>query len=212
MAKVFFDVDDTVNNFSLDYARSFGFPSHGRWYNPACGYNLMEAMREHRKQQLRWKPKNLKERFQRLFWKPIPDGDLPEIKKTFWTKLKPCNLNLIDCAGELFGKENVFIATKPQMNPGCLTGKLVWIQKHLPKWIHEQLFIATHKHLLGQPGHILVDDRQQTLEDFAALGGTPIGIPRPWNSYTENPLNSLLAACIKLNRNVELSVKEHFDE
>jgi hypothetical protein len=62
-----------------------------------------------------------------------------------------------------------------------MAGKLQWIRDHMPSWIQGQIFITTHKHLLGKPGYVLVDDRQDTLNDFANLGGTPVVIPRPWN-------------------------------
>lgn len=104
------------------------------------------------------------------FWRTLSDVD-------FWATLPMYAYaeDVVEYAGFLAGRENVFIASAPS-TPESLPGKVLWIERHLPRWMHKQFVFTKHKHLLAH-NSILVDDREFNLTHFEK----GVLIPRPWN-------------------------------
>lgn len=99
----------------------------------------------------------------------------------FWSELEKTMLcdPLIEFVEDRFGRENVFIATRPTRNPYSLAGKQLWVRDNLPEWMHERMIPTKFKHLLA-PG-LLVDDSWQNCTDFMAADGYTVHVKRPWN-------------------------------
>lgn len=99
-------------------------------------------------------------------------------EKNFWLEMPkyPWTDELISL---LAGYGEIYITTKPMHHPECLAQKKMWLDRHFP----ELKFIMTgHKHLLAQNHHILIDDHQETVENFIKHGGQAVLFPQPWNS------------------------------
>ena len=97
------------------------------------------------------------------------------------------------CAAKV-GKENVYFLTCPTNNPDCLAGKLEWIHRNTPKWMHRQYMMGPPKQVCGRPDTLLIDDREANVDAFRADGGRAILMPRPWNR------NRLLAPRIHIHQ------------
>lgn len=75
-----------------------------------------------------------------------------------------------------------YIATSPSVSPdhdariGSYLGKIRWLDSFLKEDLH-RAFISQHKHLLGNPGDILIDDSPKNIESFEARGGHGILFP-----------------------------------
>lgn len=83
-------------------------------------------------------------------------------------------LSIVEKAG------NVYILTKPTLSVSSYSGKMVWIEKHLPEYKRKTI-ICSCKELLAGNG-ILIDDVDENVNNFRCSGGKAILIPRPWNS------------------------------
>lgn len=80
-----------------------------------------------------------------------------------------------------FGPENTCILTSPCSNDGCYDGKQDWIRAHLPKAYHRRFLIGPEKSYCAGPDRVLIDDRDENIEEFIKFGGHGILVPRPWN-------------------------------
>jgi 5'(3')-deoxyribonucleotidase len=81
----------------------------------------------------------------------------------------------------MVGQRNVYIATAPIDAPSCASGKMIWIQRNLPQWIHRQFLITPCKFVASHPGALLIDDFEDNIRFFQGRGGSTITVPRPWN-------------------------------
>lgn len=99
----------------------------------------------------------------------------------FWAELAP-----FPWMRELFDRLRsvapVTIASSPSYDPGCLEGKVRWIQQHLGKKFRDFL-IGPPKHLLARPDVALIDDSDRNIEKFVQHGGVGIVFPQVWNSH-----------------------------
>lgn len=109
------------------------------------------------------------------FWKRI------ETRPSFWLYLRcyPWARNLIE-AVESAGYRPI-ICTAPTHDPACAAQKTQWLQAHFGRG-RLDYFLGSQKHLLAQPGRILIDDSDKNCEAFAAAGGHSILFPQRWNS------------------------------
>jgi len=101
----------------------------------------------------------------------------------FWMSLKLMHdankiLDLVRCN---FPDESIYLLTTPMLNMGSWRGKAEWVEKHLPKFSKRLIITTTTKSLLAGPDSLLIDDRDQNVEEFRAAGGKTILVPRPWN-------------------------------
>jgi hypothetical protein len=105
------------------------------------------------------------------------------LDRAFWATLPPTPylLSLVDILGTAVGKRNVILATSPTICPECVAGKLEWIQRFLPPWLHRSYAITPRKELMARPGVLLIDDRVENCEKFMDRGGKSLVVAQPWN-------------------------------
>lgn len=108
------------------------------------------------------------------FWEPFG--------RKFWAKLDPTDecFGLVDILERKFGQKNICILSSPTANPESLSGKLDWLQKHLPQYARQFLF-GTQKHFCAGRGALLIDDSESNVDKFELHSGRAILFPRPWN-------------------------------
>jgi len=75
----------------------------------------------------------------------------------------------------------VYYLSSPEFGPGCLAGKLQWLETRHAEGFGKFIF-TQHKMLLAKPDAVLIDDCPGNLEKFTALGGQGVLFERPWNS------------------------------
>jgi len=75
---------------------------------------------------------------------------------------------------------SVYITTTPSQSPHSFAGKIRWLQDRLGRDFRDFIF-TPHKHLLTEPGRILIDDNADTCRRFEEHGGRAILFPQPWN-------------------------------
>lgn len=83
-------------------------------------------------------------------------------------------LQMLDFVGE------VYFATSPTLSGECVAGKFDWVKKHFPDRLRN-LYIGAAKEGFAKPGTILIDDRNENVDNFIACGGRAFLVPRPWN-------------------------------
>jgi len=165
--RVFLDLDDTLNIFTtylLFRKDAWPSPCSCKNYPGEFGYDIVTV-------------------YNYLSGSNVTPAQFWDIPQYVWA-WAPRSLEfglLLKCSEQLVGRENVFIATKPTEDPRCAAGKMEWIKRECPPWLHRQFMIGPPKHLLAQPGHLLVDDSEENCLDFNAAGGSSLLIPRPWN-------------------------------
>ncbi len=87
----------------------------------------------------------------------------------------------------LVDHKNIALLTSPCETPGCYDGKREWVRKNLPDYRN---FIPTSaKHFIAGAGKILVDDRNENVDNFARLGGQGVLVPRTWNRRRDETTN-----------------------
>lgn len=103
-------------------------------------------------------------------------------KREFWANIPPTPwcYDLIAMASNYVEYENIGIATCPT-DGDCLAGKMDWIEKYLPDWMHRQYLMTPVKQFCASPEVILVDDASENITMFAEAGGIGITLPQPWN-------------------------------
>ncbi len=112
-------------------------------------------------------------------------------KREFWANMQPmeCCSDLINLCADAVGRDNVALMTSPTKCGDCLAGKLDWIHRTLPSWLHRQYIMTPRKHLCATPDSLLIDDAEENIEPFHQAGGQAIAFPRPWNRHREFTLN-----------------------
>jgi 5'(3')-deoxyribonucleotidase len=107
-----------------------------------------------------------------------------KLDREFWANIKPASECewLPELCGQVVGRKNVFLLSTPIDNPDCLAGKMEWIYKNLPEWLHRQFIFTPHKWVCAKPGTLLIDDYDKNIQKFETYGGQTILVPRPWNS------------------------------
>lgn len=104
-------------------------------------------------------------------------------KREFWANVTPTPwcFDLIDLCCEFVPKEQIAICTSPTKCGDCMAGKLDWIDKHMPPWLHRQYIMTPRKEFCAAPGVVLIDDAEENTVSFNKAGGWWITLPQPWN-------------------------------
>jgi 5'(3')-deoxyribonucleotidase len=99
----------------------------------------------------------------------------------FWANLEWMHdgKQILDEIASRFG--NIYLLTTPMPHPGSGTGKILWIEKHLPRYAKRTIITQASKHILAGPDCLLIDDKDENVSEFVAAGGMGILVPRPWN-------------------------------
>lgn len=93
------------------------------------------------------------------------------------------------------------ILTSPANSVYAATGKLRWVQEHLPGLL-DRVHLTADKHLLASPDALLIDDDDDNCRLFIEAGGTAIVFPQPWNDEWVNRHTPIdyLRETLRLNR------------
>lgn len=127
--------------------------------------------------------RNTEKALNTLAGREVAKGDLwHRFGTDFWANLsKTPQANwLISACKRLVGPGNVFLASYP-ISAASAAGKIEWIRRHLPKWLHEQYVLTPRKWMLAQPGALLIDDTPAFCRRWMERGGEATLFPRPWN-------------------------------
>jgi hypothetical protein len=75
--------------------------------------------------------------------------------------------------------------------PYASTGKIQWLNREWPDVMKDKrlLIAAGHaaKAAVAGPDKILIDDKDENIEEWEAAGGIGILYPRPWNKMAHHP-------------------------
>ncbi len=82
---------------------------------------------------------------------------------------------------EIVGPENVIICSKPANWPGSAEGKLMWIAEHLPTYAR-RFILTPNKSWCACPRSLLIDDKEEFVDEFREASGAALLCPRAWNS------------------------------
>ncbi len=101
----------------------------------------------------------------------------------FWANLEPYPwfAELIEMVREV---APFTILTTSSLAPSCFEGKVRWLYEHFPKVDRRRFrdfLIGEQKHLLAQPGRLLIDDAEHNVDSFTASSGRSILFPQVWN-------------------------------
>lgn len=121
-------------------------------------------------------------------WDFFPHAGIAEadfyapLDESFWAGLPwtQDGRQILAAVEETFGVANVCLLSSPTLHPGSLSGKYRWISEHLPQY-QRRFLLGPPKHLLAQPGTVLVDDSDANVGRFRKEGGEAVLVPRAWN-------------------------------
>ena len=104
------------------------------------------------------------------FWDPIA-----ALGSEFWRTLPalPWMMELwsrLTSVAREVGAE-LHICTSPTLDPGCLKGKLEWLQEAFGQRSFRNFVMTPQKHLLATDRTILIDDSQDNVINFCRAGG-----------------------------------------
>ena len=151
--KVFLDMDGVITNFNKPVCTKFDLP-----YPPQV-YHFFPEFRS-----------QVNDFCDRSFWDNLEWMD--EVR------------DILRMVTETFGCENIYLLTKIMPNVGSASGKMKWIQNNLPLYSN-QVILVTHevsKSLLAQSDTLIIEDNDKNFNEFVAMGGHGILVPRPWNT------------------------------
>lgn len=183
--KIFLDLDDVCNYLTLyllwyvgcPIDLSLGYKHYNFNYDIVGAANALHPFRK-------FTATGFWNSFNKEVWASVPES------AEFDLLLQYCEA--------LVGRENICVLTglvSSYMNcPGCLDGKIDWLQKHFPKGQH--FLIGLSKHFCAQPDALLIDDNEDNINKFRKHGGQTILVPRPWNSLHGVNSREYLAHCL----------------
>lgn len=170
--KVFLDLDGVCNKFS-SYALRYvgavnGMLEYKDYPKECCTWDIVHTANF-------LKSPTLPEYTSTKFWNSLD--------MSFWATIpvEPYLDSLLGYLVDRVGRDNICIASSATLSPESLAGKLYWVHKNMPKWMHRQYMFGRDKFLLASPDALLIDDRQENSKKFYACGGKSILVPRPWN-------------------------------
>lgn len=83
-----------------------------------------------------------------------------------------------------FGVDRVSFLSQTVNDPWCAAGKLRWVAEHFPDI---PALVGHDKHLVGAPGHVLLDDYEENERLWRGRGGVAVLFPAPWNRLRGHP-------------------------
>ena len=177
---IFLDLDDVLNRFTMYALQHVGCAVDAyddSIYEPEWGWDIVKAANA-----LPaiagpvWQGTFTAEKFWsyigREVWANAPASD-------------ECYLLLGMCEN-LVGYEDICILSSPTLDPECLAGKLEWIHRYMPKYLHRQYLIGPKKWMCARPDALLIDDSYDNVFSFRNAGGQALLVPRPWNILHES--------------------------
>jgi hypothetical protein len=75
--------------------------------------------------------------------------------------------------------------------PFAVPGKLMWLKREYPAAIKDRRVLICNGHAgkaaVAGPGKILIDDKNENIDEWEKAGGMGILYPRPWNRNADHP-------------------------
>lgn len=101
----------------------------------------------------------------------------------FWKHLEwmPDGMYIIHKILCKFHRNQIYLLTTPMPNLESASGKMMWVSDNLPLHLKHTIITQAPKHLLARPDTLLIDDKDQNIDEFREAGGQGILVPRPWN-------------------------------
>jgi len=157
--KVFLDMDEVLTDFNKKVYEVFGIPY--KYETLSENYNYFSEIGQTRE--------SVSEKCNVAFWKSIEwmhDGIdiLCAVLNTF-----PARAN------------EIYLLSVPMPNLKSYEGKLLWVREHFPILEKRTIIMETPKSLFAGPDTLLIDDKDENIEEFVAAGGQGLLVPRPWN-------------------------------
>ena len=84
------------------------------------------------------------------------------------------------------GIGQVYLCSSPSRLSESRSGKHKWVERQLPEYAH-RLILCKDKHLLAQPGRVLIDDNPHNCQRFIECGGDALLVPHACNSASDLP-------------------------
>jgi len=102
--------------------------------------------------------------------------------EAFWAELEPTEekVALLALVESYFDPAEIYICSSPCATMGSATGKIRWVEKHIPNY-RRQLILTGRKEHFANSGRLLIDDSDSNCEKWRAAGGDALLVPRPWN-------------------------------
>lgn len=116
-------------------------------------------------------------------WDKVTFEDVNAVcDKGFWQKLEWMHDGL-KIFKTIFNEfiNDIYLLTTPMPHPESASGKILWVDKHVPVFNKHLIITRAPKSLLAGPDRLLIDDKDQNIEEFITAGGQGILVPRPWN-------------------------------
>ncbi len=121
------------------------------------------------------------------FWDDWPDVNSKMVNtictSDFWTNLEWMydGHDILREVIKYFNPEQIYLLTTPMPNIESATGKWMWVKDNIPEYYKRTIITQAPKGLFAKPGTLLIDDKDENVEEFIAGGGDAILVPRPWN-------------------------------
>ena len=80
-----------------------------------------------------------------------------------------------------FDANQIYLLTTPMPNLESASGKMMWINDNLPVYLKRTIITQASKSFLARPDALLIDDKNENIEEFVAAGGQGLLVPRHWN-------------------------------
>ena len=102
---------------------------------------------------------------------------------SFWQYLKWMHdgRDILRAVLEKFHSEQIYLLTTPMPNLESASGKMMWINDNLPVYLKHTIITQAPKYLLARPDTLLIDDKNENIDEFREAGGRALLVPRPWN-------------------------------
>jgi 5'(3')-deoxyribonucleotidase len=122
------------------------------------------------------------------FWRPINAAG-----ESFWLGLQllPWASRVVDWVRSV--TPDWYIVSSPSSTTSSYAGKLRWLRRYFGRDF-QQFVLTSHKHLLAQPTTLLIDDREETVQQFITAGGEGLLFPSRHNrlwSLADDPVTHL---------------------
>jgi hypothetical protein len=175
------DIDGVLNKFHEHALRHLGCTTTG--HDPKWGWDIVRSCNEQHPTR-RFTASEFWDSITHDVWSTAPLSD-------------ECPL-ILQFAEDLVGRGNVCLLTSPTRDPQSLAGKLVWIQRFMPTWLHRKYLVGPCKWFCARPDTLLIDDADHNVEEFREAGGQGILVPRPWNTHHNLDTRRFLHAQFRL--------------
>jgi len=102
----------------------------------------------------------------------------------FWSNLEPMHdaFDIFDAVCNKFPySKDIYFLTTPMPNTDSWSGKAEWMRRYFSTFEEHLIITQASKSLLAGPDTLLIDDKDENIAEFTAIGGIGILVPRPWN-------------------------------